>query len=274
MGLIPIPPKIDKRARLKSHLTEFFKYWQRSMPFNYVTWMQEIFSYDYTEFAPNEFPFMVTKWIDEMVWVLPEDSYILKYPQFYLPITADKPEIILLDNLEIQSLLGLTWPQPFYGFYDQSANMIVMNMSLCLNNPLEGLITIVHEYAHKRSIEEGVLPAGPKSAFHQMYYSFFPNELDYNDWFIGDKSNFEIRLLTYGMESDISNIGEYVTYSQKIAEVFVRMIANVAVNNKYHKLEDLFDKGKVDTLFTKRFQEYAKQFLWPGKKLLIMEKNK
>lgn len=273
MGLIPTPAVINKRFRLRSHLTEFFKDWHSRMPSTFQTILRDITMDDYTEFESWDAD-MIPNWIEAMVDILPDESYILKYPHFYLPITTDKPKVILLENLEIQSFLGLSWPEAFYGFYDNGTNMIVMNMSLCLNNPIEGLITIIHEYAHKRSMDEGVLPDGPVWVGDLIFSSFYPSEIDYTDWFIGDKSNFEIRLMAYGMERDIANIGAYSTYSQKVAEVFVRMKANVAVNNKYHNLEDLFDKGKVDTLFTTLFQEYAKQFVWPGKKQLIMEKNK
>lgn len=267
MGLIPLPSKIGKRIRLRNHLTKFFEGWEYQMPGTYATAFRELLLENYHEYSAFS-DINMPLWINQMVDVLPDDSYFLNYPQFYLPITADKPKIILLKDLEIQSFLGITWPKSYYGAYDNGSNMILVNMSMCLNNPLEGLITIIHEYAHKTSMNARVLPDGPIWLGEMIWDDLFgpDNPPEYTDWFIGDRSNLHIRLTAYGSERDIGNIEHYASSaSQQVAEVFVRMKANVAVNNKYHDLNSLFE-DKVDDFFTPLFQEYAKIFAWAENK--------
>ena len=266
MGLIPLPKKIDSKERLRVHLQRFFKDFKIE-PEGYIQNFDHFFSGSESFKSKEEAEVDLNNKINTIVESLNEDSYIMMYPQFYLPISEDMPQIILSKSIDGHN-----------GMYVPRGNWLNVSM-YPVGGTFQWFGTVIHEYAHvgTSAIDELDKASNVLTAAFEEYV--------WNDW---DK------LVTIPEEQFVEAINnnklseDYMTdmnrmlmrqhfdidsYTQKMAkidELFVRLKTNIAVSNHYHNLNDVYDTHP----FTDKMVYLLSQFCWPDTKPIVMETNK
>ena len=269
MGLIPLPSKIDKRARLRNHLNEVFKNFKLE-PEGVIP------SFDYFFSTSNKFNSLVEAKADLdskiyfIVESLDDGAYVLEYPHFYLPITTDMPQIILSKSID-----------GYNGQFAPRGNWFNISMSP-IGGTWQWFGTLIHEYAHKgtSSINEIDKVSNQLTGILQEYGGFWNSwddliTVDESEYVEAIKNNkfsedYMTDLNRMAIRQDFS-IEPYSDEIAKIDETLVRLKTNIAVSNNYNKFGDVFYDNHP---FTESMVVLIEKFVWPDKKLLIMEKNK
>ena len=268
MGLIPLPSKLDKRERLRTHLNIFFKDFKLE-PEGLIQEFDYFFSTSNKYNTMAEAKVELDKKINYIVTTIDEEAYVLNYPQFYLPITTDMPQIIISKSID-----------NFNGQYAPRGNWFNLNM-----NPTGGTWqwfgTLIHEYAHKATdsiseIDKTTNLLTSKLQEHLSIWNSFDElstvpenefaEAVSNNKFSKDYTTDTNRI---GLRQDF-DLNGYAQEMAKIDETLVRLKTNIGVSDHYHKLSDVFDTHP----FTPLMVSIVEKFCWPDKKQLIMEKNK
>jgi len=274
MGLIALPPKIDKAARFKAHMKEFFKDAGLRIS-NTYTQLATSLAYDmeyYDDSYDDKLPQIIDDWINTLSAILPENCYIFNYPNFYLPILANKPEVVFAKSMLAQGKVG-------WGFFGVSQNVLVMNIGKIMQDPKEVLVTAIHEYGHKQTRIDEVLPTTSLN-FEGTLTSWFGNA-GFDEWGVDvdNEQMWHTRARTYASIRSVADVEHYTSYKEWLDEIAVRLKSRIAIHDEYHSLDDFFWSGrtkipKADTIFTEKYQNYLNTFAWPDKKDIPMVKNK
>lgn len=274
MVVLPLPKKLDRKARFRAHMKEFFAGYVIGID-NIITRAQITTQYDLTYITEGQKPMVdegIDNWINTLSVLLDDDSYIVKYPNFYLPITANKPEVLLLADMKVGNNTG-------YGFYGNLSNILAINVKNINSNPRDVLITTIHEYAHKQVRIDEILPTGVL-AIESTIASWFDS--GFGDWAVGSDNQllWHTKVMTYAKIRSVGDVNHYPSYMEWLDEIAVRLKSNVALNNQYHDLDTFWERGfatktsVVNEIFTEKYQNYLKAFAWPDQPKLKKVLNK
>jgi hypothetical protein len=271
MGLIPLPKKIDKKERLRKHMQEFFK--------DFVIEPQDIFAeLDYffstsTKFSTREeAQINLDQNIDTVVHFMDywagagagyaSEEYILRYPNFYLPICEDMPEIILSKSID-----------GFNGQYSSRNDFLNINMTPT-GGKMQWFGSIVHEYAHRITADVDEISSGTNllTAVLQEYITSNWDELS-----TVDEDEYvrmiQINKFSEDIKTDFNrnqvrqdfDIGGYKYKINKLDETIVRLKVNIAFSSEYHSIDDIWDEHP----FTDKMVDLLTRLCWPDKKPIV-----
>ena len=202
------------------------------------------------------------------VAALPAKAYLLEDPEFYFPITAERPIFIFAKQLGIG--VGGT-----AGANGQTSNDTVYILYEG-RTPLQILSTMLHEYCHFLQNHDTEMPL----MGHNLFTALIIDKLVWNDedldkWSALDADYMSLHANLYNTfqykedwHSGINGtenlaVTHYPSDQQKIQEIICRARANVAMNNIYHEMSDIWDE-KLDVWATPLYQAQLKRYLWPA----------
>jgi len=247
--------KIDKRARLYYHLKDFFKnllihhdgFATAVAAQNHITkGMKMMHADESIDTIQENLKSVFYKIAYELV---PDNAYILNYPKHYLPLTSEGVKIIMLEDYEGS---GGSWHFRY--------GLLLLNYKFAQHsNPLWFASVLTHEVAHIRDIDANDTAVEIKSLDEfnpSRWLNGTPQEL------VEVLSDFSIDDADMRLAAGMDKIAKYHEI-KIILEVIARIQSVIALTNKYHKLEDVFNNGDYSILTEEGIDRFEKAF-WPA----------
>ncbi len=250
--------EVAKRDRLKAHLRAFIE-----NNINKDSLLLEAFLRVAAGTVVHDAPeAALANFIEISVNALPEDAYVLDYPEFYLPINTNMPQIILASSIGDGDGTMTAYYATILG-----RDVLAIDIS---DDPTLCLAKLIHEYGH-HLVYNGDMGI-PNNNYGRLVYLLkdYAN-FTWEEWSLVTTDMYSANLRAYGKIADADYLNplgsitreNYGTDSELINETLVRIRANVAMESKYASIDDIFESDKHTVIFTNMFLSIISAFSWP-----------